>query len=70
MSQKEIPELQGILGYIEPGHGSKGKMRELHDDEHVTEMYMLHKRKSDVLLWLYGNTEGVSEVCDTAQSRK
>ena len=40
-------------------------MRELHDED-VTEMYMLHTRKSDVLLWLYGNPEGVSEVVDTA----
>ena len=36
----EVPELQGNLGYIEPGHGAKGKLRELHDDQDVTEMYM------------------------------
>ena len=28
-------------------------MRELHDDEDVAEMYLIHKRKTDVLLWLY-----------------
>ena len=31
----QLGQLQGTLGYIEPGHGSKGKMRELHDDEDV-----------------------------------
>ena len=53
--KKQIGQLQGILGYIEPGHGAKGKMRELHDDEDVAEMYVIHKRKTDVLLWLYGS---------------
>ena len=66
--KEEIAELQETLGYIEPCHGSKGKIRELHDDEDVTEKFMLHKRKSDVLLWLYG--KAVSEVGDTAQLRK
>ena len=68
--KEEVSEFQGILGYVEPGHGSKGKMRELHDDEDVTEMYVLHKRRSDVLLWLYGNVESSPEVNDATPSRK
>ena len=45
-------------------------MRELHDDEDVAEMYVLHKRRSDVLLWLYGNVESSPEVNDATLSRK
>ena len=66
----EVPELQGTLGYIESGHGAKGKLRELHDDQDVTEMYMLHKRKADVLLWLYGSVEGETPADEVIQSRK
>lgn len=55
--KEKLGKLQGTLGFLEPGHGAKGKMRELHDDEDVAEMYILHKRKSDVLLWLYGSVD-------------
>ena len=34
--KKQIGQLQGTLGYIEPGHGAKGKIRYLHDDEDVS----------------------------------
>ena len=67
--KEEIAELQGTLGYVEPGHGLNSKMRELYDDD-VAEMYVLYKRKLDVLLWLHGNTEDASEVGDTTKSRK
>ena len=70
--KEKIGQLQGTLGYVEPGHGAKGKMRELHDDEDVAEMYVLHKRKSDVLLWLYGSVdiEESSDRDDTTLPRK
>ena len=32
-------------------------MRELHDDDDLYEMYVLHKRKPDVLLWVYGDVD-------------
>ena len=52
---KIIDQLWGTLAYIEPGHGSKWEMRELHDNEDVAEMYVIYKRKTEVLLWLYGS---------------
>ena len=67
--KEKLGQLQGTLGYIEPGHGAKGKMRELHDDEDVAEMYVLYKRKSDVLLWLYGSVD-VEESDDATLTRK
>ena len=47
-------------------------MRELHDDEDMAEMYVLYKRKSNVLLWLYGsvNIEESSDRDDTTLPRK
>ena len=48
------------MGYIEPGHGAKGKMRQLNDDDALKEMYVLHKRIRDILLWMHGDTEGTS----------
>ena len=54
----EIGEMKDdLVGYIEPGHGQKGKMRELSTDEDLSEMYILHKCKRDVLLWCYGDVD-------------
>ena len=44
-----------MIGYIEPGHGQKGKLRTLCTDDDLSEMYVLHKRKREVLLWCYGD---------------
>ena len=35
-------------------------MRQLNDDEDLSEMFVLHRRRHDVLLWIYGDTEGSS----------
>ena len=58
--KEEIGKLRGALGYIEPGHGSKGKVKQLYGDEDLADMYTLHKR-GDILLWCYDCTcEGSS----------
>lgn len=69
--KEEAGLFKGALGYIEPGHGVKGKTRELNDDEDLVEMYVLHKRKRDVLLWCYGEvtSEGSSSSA-TNESHK
>ena len=41
------------FGYIEPGHGVKGKQRWLMCDDDVGEMYSLHDGKKEILLWSY-----------------
>ena len=53
---EEIGPLEmDVVGYMKPGHGSKGKLQELDDDNDLKEMYMLHKRKREILLWCYKN---------------
>ena len=38
------------FGYIEPGHGLKGKSRWLTSDDDLEEMYQIHKSRRDILL--------------------
>ena len=38
-------ELDLVMGYIEPGHGAKGRQRWLHDDSDLTDLYQLYKGK-------------------------
>ena len=45
------------LATLEPGHGTKGKMVFLSDDDDLYEMYVVHKRKPEVLLWCYGDVD-------------
>ena len=52
-----VENFDGTLGYIEPGHGTKGKMVFLSDDDDLYEMYVVHKRKPEVLLWCYGDVD-------------
>ena len=42
-----------VLGYYEPGHGSKGKKRWLMDIEDVQEMLKLYTKKKEILLWCH-----------------
>ena len=48
------------LGYVEPGHGAKGKQRWLITDADVTDMYKAHQGKKEILLWCYskGSSHG------------
>ncbi len=43
------------VGYVEPGHGAKGKRHWLHTVADLKEMYEKHERKKDVLLWCYSD---------------
>ena len=45
------------FGYIEPGHGVKGRQRWLLSDEDVADMYTLHDGKKEILLWCYSAQE-------------
>ena len=55
------------LGYLEPGHGSKGKRCWLHTDADLVDMYKQHKHKKEILLWCY---TGVPESQKTAPGHK
>jgi hypothetical protein len=39
------------FGYIEPGHGAKGKQRWLISNEDLNDMYVAHEGKKEILLW-------------------
>ena len=41
------------VGFIEPGHGLKGKQRWLVGNEDLDDMYLLHKSKREITLWCY-----------------
>ena len=46
-----VPTIIDIVGYIEPGHGVKGKQRWLLADSDLDEMYDIHTGKVNILLW-------------------
>lgn len=46
------------LGYVEPGHGAKGKQRWLITDADVADMYKAHQGKKEILLWCYSRGQG------------
>ena len=56
---KSIDVATKDFGYIEPGHGAKGKQHWLITQEDLDEMYVAldKKIKHEVLLWCYSKTE-------------
>ena len=58
--QEEIGPIEDDkMGYIKPGHGQSGKIRDLCDDEHLSEMNVLFKcQHSNMLLWCYDGNVG------------
>ena len=47
------------IGYIEPGHGLKGKQQTLVDDDDIDEMYDVYKMKRcGITLWCYTFADG------------
>jgi len=41
------------MGYVEPGHGPKGRRVWVYADSDLRDMYKRHQRKKHVLLWCY-----------------
>ena len=55
---EEFTEFDDIcVGYIEPGHGWKGKQVWLNSDEDITDLYVVCSKVKDILLWCYLPTE-------------
>lgn len=48
-------ELDIVVGYIEPGHGAKGRQRWLNDDSDLTDLYQLYKGKKEIMLWCHSS---------------
>ena len=42
------------LGFIEPGHGLKGKTQWLRDDNDLSSMYAMHTQGNVVVIFFYG----------------
>lgn len=40
------------IGYIVPGHGMKGKMNDLVDDDDLSSMYEIFKARKNFMLWI------------------
>ena len=57
----KLPDLKSVeMGYVEPGHGMKGRKIWIHTDDDVKMMYEKYGKKKTILLWCY--TEA-SPVC-------
>ena len=41
------------VGYVEPGHGFKGKQRWLYSNEDLCEMYSTYSGKKEILIWCF-----------------
>ena len=60
------------MGYIEPGHGVKGKQVWLVDDEDIAEMYTRFKAKQEITLWCHAQkgSEETSVASDKQRSAR
>ena len=55
---EEFTEFDDIcVGYIEPGHGWKGKQMWINSDEDITDLYVVCSKVKHILLWCYLPTE-------------
>ena len=45
--------VDGGFGYIEPGHGVKGRQKRLMSNDDIADMYAFHDGKKEILLWRY-----------------
>ena len=48
-----FPSVPQQVGFIAPGHGTKGKQKWLATDEDISEMNLEHETKKDVYFWAY-----------------
>ncbi len=46
-------EVDLIIGYTNPGHGARGQLQWIIDDEDVQDMYNEYEGKNEALLWFY-----------------
>lgn len=65
-----IPSTIDQVGYIEPGHGAKGKQRWLSVSEDLKDMYTLHQKKREILLWCYAIKPSTSNPSTSSSKRQ
>ncbi len=50
----EVPDLESVdMGFVEPGHGGKGRKVWMFDNEDLQNMYEAYSKKKRILLWCY-----------------
>ena len=57
------------FGFIQPGHGLKGRQRWIRDDADLEEMYNDYPKKHDFLLWCYTDVGGETTAEVIGQKR-
>ena len=69
-----IKDAQFSFGYIQPGHGAKGRQQPLEVNEDLSTMYSVHSGKKQIILWvkvikgkrpLAANNTGTKKQCKT-----
>lgn len=69
-----IQDAQFSFGYIQPGHGSKGRQQSLEVSEDLSTMYSVYSGKKQIILWLKvtkakrplaANNSGTKKQCRT-----
>ena len=55
------------FGYIDPGHGLKGKQNVITSDQDLVEMYAAYKNKHGILLWCYFESDVSKQRKDQPQ---
>ena len=55
-SCEDVPSSLETFGYIQPGHGAKGKQRWLISEKDLIDIYKCHGNK-EILLWCYRKSQ-------------
>lgn len=64
----DVPNLKEVeMGYIELGHGGKGRKVWICDDKDVDKMYETHVNKKRILLWCY--SQSTTQAKPTTQAK-
>ena len=59
-----------IIGYIEAGHGTRGKQRWLTTDEDLMDMYSHYSSRGEILLWTYSPQNTATSSASVTTSKK
>jgi len=65
---EKVPQANQNLGYIEPGHGVKGRQRWISSPSDLTLMYQAYKKK-EIILWTYEKDEN-DTMSDTTSAKR
>lgn len=67
---EHLQEVVLDLGYIQPGHGVKGKQQWLVEDVDLDEMYTLFEKKQEIALWCFVRKSDSNNAASPTESTK